>query len=929
MKLIKQFIDFFLLSGTEKEIESNEIVHENILRFRYLTLISIPVNVVVVALFGLKVGNIFGPIPNWDKEILILNILIRSLFIIFSIVITWYSFRLPKSFKMVKIYFKIMLVMLLLGAAIIVETDETDSVINRYLVICFALGLVVLMRPLLSMLYYFSAYFIYYKLSIVIINPAMPNPIQFDHLNATVICLLISFVLWNAALNRIKQKRLMVQTTTRLELATRAGGIGIWEYDIVNNNLIWDNQLFELFGIGENEIRDAAKVWLNRVHPQDLQRVEAETKLAILGEKEYDTEYRIVWPDGSIHYLMALATVIRDVTGRPTHMIGTNWDITKRKQAEEHIIKLAKGIEQSPASIFITDTSGNIEFVNPKFCELSGFTMEEAIGNNSSILKSGQTTQAYYENLWTTIQSGKEWHGEFYNKKKNGEFYWERASISPIINAKGEITNFIAVKEDITKEKRNEEALVKAKQEADAANKAKSTFLANMSHEIRTPLNAIIGFSQLMDREKLLTGQSKEYASSINRAGEHLLRLINDILELSKVEAGKVVLKPINFDLNTLLNDLNVIFMEQVKSKNLSLTFETAPEVPRYVVADEGKLLQIFINLIGNAVKFTDKGGIVVRTKVDPINGVKNRLIVEIEDTGLGIAQDEMDKVFKTFEQTSSGIKQGSGTGLGLALCRELTILMGGNIDVASEVGKGSVFTFHVVIKGGDVVGVKTKTAKRVVGMAKGQKAVQVLVVDDKEENLKVAVNFLQLAGFETVEATNGKDAIAKFEESNPDLILMDFRMPVMDGYEAVQRIRSTEKGKLVPIVAISASMFDGEEIKIKMLDLQGFIHKPFREDEFYGTIGKVLGIQYIFEEETTLPPTDYLYDEDTASVDISKLPEGIQLNLRKAAEMADSDLMVEILNSNIIVNQELADHLMRVANNFEWDYLHRILKNT
>jgi signal transduction histidine kinase/DNA-binding response OmpR family regulator len=529
--------------------------------------------------------------------------------------------------------------------------------------------------------------------------------------------------------------------------------------------------------------------------------------MAILGEKEYDTEYRIVWPDGSIHNLMALATVIRDGAGRPTHMIGTNWDITK--------------------------------------------------------------------------------------------------------------------------EKKNEEALVKSKQEADAANKAKSTFLANMSHEIRTPLNAIIGFSQLMDRNKHLTGELKEYASSISRAGEHLLLLINDILELSKVEAGKVVLKPSNFDLHTLLDDLDVIFKDRIQSKHLSLTFETAPEVPRYVVADEGKMLQVFINLIGNAVKFTDQGGIVVRTKVEQFNGETTHLIVEVQDTGSGIAQDEMDKVFKTFEQTSSGIKQGSGTGLGLALCRELTILMGGNIAVASEVGKGSVFTFHVVIKGGDVVGVKTKTAKRVVGMAKGQKAVLVLVVDDKEENLKVAVDFLRLAGFETAEATNGKDAIAKFEESNPDLILMDFRMPVMDGYEAVQRIRSTEMGKLVPIVAISASMFDGEEIKIKMLDLQGFIHKPFREDEFYGTIGKVLGIQYFFEEETTLTPTDYLYDEDTASVDISKLPEGIQLNLRKAAEMADSDLMVEILNSNIIVNQELANHLMRVANNFEWDYLHRILKNT
>jgi CheY-like chemotaxis protein len=340
-------------------------------------------------------------------------------------------------------------------------------------------------------------------------------------------------------------------------------------------------------------------------------------------------------------------------------------------------------------------------------------------------------------------------------------------------------------------------------------------------------------------------------------------------------------------------------------------------------------LRQIFINLIGNAIKFTDQGGIIVRTRIEKGNGDTGYLFAEVEDSGPGIAEDEMDKIFSAFEQTSSGIKQGSGTGLGLALSRELAILMGGNITVKSKLGKGSVFAFQVEVKVGTTDGSKTITAKRVIGMAKGQKAFQVLVVDDNTENLSVVVSFLRLAGFETVEATNGKEAIEKFEENLPDLVLMDLRMPVMNGYEAIRQIRSTERERLVPIIAISANLLEDEEAKLQSTDIQGYIHKPFRDGELYGTIGKVLGIQYIYEEETPLPLTEYHYDDAVAAGDIANLSGDIQLKLQEAVEMADFDQMATIFESPGFDNQPLALHLIKRANNFDWEYLQKILSKT
>jgi CheY-like chemotaxis protein len=384
---------------------------------------------------------------------------------------------------------------------------------------------------------------------------------------------------------------------------------------------------------------------------------------------------------------------------------------------------------------------------------------------------------------------------------------------------------------------------------AETANKSKSTFLANMSHEIRTPLNAIIGFSQLMKREKLTPSQ-KEYAGSIHRSGEHLLKLINDILELSKIEAGRMLINPMNTDLYALFANINTMFNEQVRSKQLRLLFEISENVPKFAFVDAGKLSQILINLIGNSIKFTKEGGIAVRVRVSQTVDHKSFLVTEIQDSGVGISEKDMKKLFQQFEQGSAGIGQLSGSGLGLALSSQLANLMGGSVTASSKEGKGSVFTINVEIREGIPEKEATAITKRVVGIDNPGEGYRILVVDDMEANLLVAEYLLQLAGFETNTAVNGEEAIIKFEQWAPHLILMDMQMPVMDGIESTVRIKSTEKGKNTPIIVVTASQFLDEKEKVISSDIHGYIHKPYRESELFGTIGDVLNIRYIYEED-------------------------------------------------------------------------------
>jgi len=626
--------------------------------------------------------------------------------------------------------------------------------------------------------------------------------------------------------------------------------------------------------------------------------------------------------------------------------------------------KLSKVGDSALDAVIMINELGNVEYWNPAATKVFGYTKDDIAGKNFQNLIMTDHYKSDHQKVWSNYAksgmappNGKLM--ELMAKNAEGhEFPIDIALSSINIKNKNWALAYIR---DITDRKQAEERLNKYTSEielknleldmalhsadyatnqarematrAELANKTKSVFLANMSHEIRTPLNAIIGFSQLMSRDNGLTDSQKDYNQSIIRAGEHLLTLINDILELSKVEAGRVVLNPSNVDLKSLLNDIRMIFKEKAQSKHLQFIFETIGNLPSNILVDDSKLRQIFINLIGNAIKFTDKGQVAVRTRTETTKEGKSQLVVDIQDSGPGIATEELNNLFKHFVQTSSGIKKGSGTGLGLALSRELALLMGGDINVLSEIGRGSVFTFRVEIKKGSDQTPEASNLRRVTGIEKPKphtigKTYRILVVDDKEENLTVAVNLLRIVGFETNEAVNGIDAIAKFKEWEPDLILMDMRMPVMDGYDATRIIKSTEKGRQTPIIALTASTFEDERKRTETLQMQGYVRKPFRENELFSTIGKVLGINYIYENETSREQEKDFSSHGKLSEDISKLPNDLVSQMQEAIAVADLDLLIQLIEKIDVGFEDLAKQLLSLAKNYDYNHLQIILSN-
>ncbi len=363
-------------------------------------------------------------------------------------------------------------------------------------------------------------------------------------------------------------------------------------------------------------------------------------------------------------------------------------------QKDALINRLFRGIERSPASIMITNRDGTIEYVNPKFERLSGYKLEEIKGKNPRILKSGEMSPEGYKKLWDTLLSGKDWQGQFHNKNKYGNLYWEHATISPIKNNEGQITHFMAIKEDITDLKNTENALRVAKEKAEAATKAKSIFLANMSHELRTPLNAIIGYSELLEEvagEEGLDDLVVPDLEKIHSAGVHLLGLINNILDLSKVEAGKMDAYQELFEIPLAIGELKSVVEPQLKKNSNTLKIKIDSNIGT-MTSDKTKVLQILINLLGNATKFTKNGTITLEVNRE-YGKEGDKVHFKVSDTGIGMSAEQVGKIFQEFTQAdSSTTRQYGGTGLGLAISRLFARMLGGDIQVESELGKGSSF---------------------------------------------------------------------------------------------------------------------------------------------------------------------------------------------------------------------------------------------
>lgn len=473
-------------------------------------------------------------------------------------------------------------------------------------------------------------------------------------------------------------------------------GVGIAEVSPDGMFLMINKPFCKITGYSEEELKE--KSFEDITYPEDMD-VDLNYVNDLLAGKinGYNMGKRYIRKDGAVIWVNLTVSLVRDNDKNPKYFVSVINDITDNKKNEIELKKQAQAVFYCPVSIVVTNKNGIIEYVNPAFEIISGYKKEEALGKNPKIQSSGEENREFYKNLWNTILKGQIWKGTFKNKKKNGEIYWEESSISPITNSQGKITHFVAVKEDITKRKLIEEELIKSKIEAESANRAKSAFLANMSHEIRTPLNAILGFSGLLLNDSNLSEEQKSKIETINRTGEHLLKIINEILEISKIEAGKASINLSEFNMYRLLEDLKNIFYLKAKDKNICLNFFIDDDVPEVIITDELKLRQILINLVGNAIKFTDKGSVsvVINSKNEQDDSL---LYVAVKDTGIGIAEENLNKIFDDFTQVYDTKYSKGGTGLGLTITKEFVELLEGSITLKSTYGKGSEFSFFIPV---------------------------------------------------------------------------------------------------------------------------------------------------------------------------------------------------------------------------------------
>jgi PAS domain S-box-containing protein len=509
----------------------------------------------------------------------------------------------------------------------------------------------------------------------------------------------------------------------------------------------------------------------------------------------------------------------------------------------ELALKLSRAVEQSPATVVITDATGSIEYVNPKFTEITGYTDQEAYGQNPRVLKSGEHPPEFYKELWDTISSGHEWRGEFCNRRKDGQLYWEAASISPVRNDAGKITHYVAVKEDVTARKQAEQELREARAAADAANRAKSAFLANMSHEIRTPMNGIIGMTDLaLDTE--LTPEQRDYLNTVKTSADALLTLINDILDFSKIEAGKLELDPIDFALRDSLADMLNALANRAHSKGLELAYEVLPEVRDALIGDVYRLRQVIVNLVGNAIKFTSSGEILVRVEQDERTDERVTLHVSVSDTGIGIPASKLESIFTPFEQadTSTTRKYG-GTGLGLAISVQLVELMGGRIWAESEEGKGTTFHFTAQFDIGTPAPAEDVERRREL-----LDGLPVLVVDDNATNRRILEAMLRNWQMQPRSTEGGADALAEMDRADAagqpfKLVLSDVNMPEMDGFMLYERTRESPRHKGTPFILLTSAARPGDVARCREIGVSAHLIKPVKQSILMNAIvGAVAG---------------------------------------------------------------------------------------
>lgn len=904
------------------------------------------------------------------------------------------------------------------------------------------------------------------------------------------------------------------ESETQLRLALAFSGVGAWEFKPLTNEHIWHDNVYYLLDLIPGMVEDHAEAWINAIHPTDRDRVIQAIQTAIATQADYEAEYRVVWSDTSIHWVVARGRAIYNDVGDCVRMLGVIIDITEQKQVELELQRLNEDLElrvqqrteelrrqtqlletilnSMGDGVLVADTTGEIMLHNPaaaqitglgipgpdigewqdfwgiflpdgvtpcpdeqlplvramrgesadqlgvilrnapnpagiwveatvrpltdgvdrliggvavfrdvtdrkrteaalrqsearlratfeqaavgiaqvniqgqllltnqKFCDIVGYSEAELLTKNFVDITHPDDIAPDIENVNRLLM------GEFTNYvmekryiHKDGTNVWVNLAVSLVRGLNNQPEYMIGVVQDIRDRKQAEQALRQAnaeleqrvekrtaelrqaKETAEAASKAKSIFLANMSHELRTPLNAILGFSQLLTRDRALTSEQHNQLNIINRSGEHLLSLINDILEMSKIEAGRVMLNPTSVDLYNLLNSLEEMLQLKARSKGLQLHFDRAADVPQYIQTDDSKLRQVLINLLGNAIKFTEKGSVWLRVR--RLQGRESAdasvtlplLQFEVEDTGPGIAATELEHLFEPFVQTESGRKSQEGTGLGLPISQKFVQLMGGTIAVNSTLSQGSLFQFTIQIQTVNPIHLpRAHSSQRVIGLAPDQPNYRILVVEDNPANRELLVRLLAAIGFEVQQAEQGQVALTLWEHWQPHLIWMDMRMPVMNGYEASRQIKARAAvAKTRPvIVALTANAFEEERSAALAVGCDDFVRKPLQEQVIFDKLAEHLGVCYVYE--TAVPPQSVAWHGSQPATahgspyelnveQLKAMPIAWLTQLQQSVEQANSEQTMVLINQIPAEHTQLAQALIAKVDNFDFEQI-------
>ncbi|MCX6277325.1 MAG: PAS domain S-box protein [Bacteroidetes bacterium] len=641
------------------------------------------------------------------------------------------------------------------------------------------------------------------------------------------------FTVVNDITDRKQVEEALIESEKRLNLALSVAKMAYWRFEIATNKVEWSEGHQVLFGISMEEFAETLDDVQNHVHEEDREYGEKNLERTIKENVPFDNTYRVIYPNGDIHWLHSFGYLFNNAQGAPDHVFGVTQDITDQKSTENELRKLSRAVEQSPASILITEPDGKIVYGNPKVCELTGYPIEELLGQNPRIMQSGETPRETYKILWDAILSGNEYRNEFINKKKNGELYWESVSISPIVDSRGKIINFLAVKEDINERKKMIASLQEALVKAESADLLKKAFIQNISHEIRTPMNSILGFGQLTSDPDLTQYERERYFTIVKASANRLMNTVTDFMDISLIISGNLEIQKKYFSFGDLLDLLYVTtdkFMPSSKAQNIGLTLQTPPITTKLNIYSDYELLRkVLSHLLYNAFKFTKQGTVSVGFEVKG-----NELEFFVKDTGVGINKELQAIIFDKFMQENPLDTRGhEGSGLGLSIAKGIVELMGGNIWLESVKGEGSTFFFTIpVYLVGDEKQVQKETA--VSPTAKPL----ILIADDELYAGFLLERIFHKNGIDVIVVENGQQAIDACRQNHTiSLVMMDLKMPVINGFEATKQIKSFRPE--LPVIALTAFALSGDENRALENGCDDYISKPFEQEAMLNKLKK------------------------------------------------------------------------------------------